>query len=114
MFGTPAVGLRSIANRTRRSKPSNLNSPQALRIRVAPAQGYTFVDIASGGLSFGGFAGPSVNNAGTVAFRAGNTIFAGNGGALTRIADTEGVFDWLSSDFTTLSTTLATWVSMAG
>jgi hypothetical protein len=69
------------------------------------ADTYGFTLIASGG-PFGSFAfSPSINNAGTVAFRATlksgvEGIFIGNGGPITTIADTSGSFWWFSADYT--------------
>ena len=71
------------------------------------AVSYIFTKIAdtSGAFkSFTNYPRPAINNTGTVAFAAeldagGNGIFIGNGAATTTIADTNGPFSFVYSDF---------------
>ena len=68
---------------------------------VAPARArtYEFINIADNRSGFGaiGFGYPTINNAGTVAFRAARAngptgIFTGNGGPVSKVADTSGIY----------------------
>jgi len=71
----------------------------------AVSYGFTKIADTSGPLkSFTNYPRPAINNTGTVAFAAeldtgGNGIFIGNGGATTTIADTNGPFSFVYSDF---------------
>ncbi|MEI2583467.1 calcium-binding protein [Scytonema sp. PRP1] len=71
----------------------------------AVSYGFTKIADTSGPFkSFTNYPRPAINNTGTVAFAAeldagGNGIFIGNGKATTTIADTNGPFSFVYSDF---------------